>query len=525
MRKNLPVTDRERVVKPGEVVLSTTDPKGRITYVNDTFVQLSGFEPAELLGEPHNIVRHPDMPRVAFQMLWDTLKGGRSWIGLVKNRCKDGGFYWVDAFATPIHRNGTLHEYQSVRTAPKPASVRRATLAYGLLNRGVPAPLLTWRTPGVLTRVLLAGGLAFGTAGWLLHTRAGLPWAGLVEAGAAGFAVLAVLALVITWPLGRLLRHARQIHRDIVAQYVLTGRRDDLGELELAFSMVDHRLQAVVARIDDSAQHVSGMAGRTSEVVEDSTRSVAELNAQTGQVSSAMTEMAATVAEVARSTAGAVAAANDVNAAAGRSRAVMEGVHRAIEGLSTEVDRGAEIVQRLAESSTSIGQVLKVIEDIAQQTGLLALNATIEAAHAGEQGRGFAVVAGNVRTLSTQTRESAREIARIVTELQERAQEAAAVMLEGRTRAQATVQEALEARAAIDAIDSAVHRIRAMNDSIATAAEEQSVVAQEISRDLVTISARSEQLATGAGEVSRTSAGLYELSTGLTALVGQFQAD
>ncbi|MBK8005022.1 MAG: hypothetical protein IPK12_14130 [Gemmatimonadetes bacterium] len=261
--------------------------------------------------------------------------------------------------------------------------------------------------------------------------------------------------------------------------------------------MVDHRLQAVVARIDDSAQQVAGMAGRTSSVVQASTHSVSELNAQTGQVSSAMTEMAATVTEVARSTAGAVEAIGEVNAAAGKSRAVVEEVHRAIDGLATEVDRGAELVQRLAESSTSIGQVLKVIEDIAQQTGLLALNATIEAAHAGEQGRGFAVVAGNVRTLSTQTRESAREIARIVTDLQDRAREAAAVMIEGRARAQATVQEAMAAREALDGIDAAVHRIEAMNHAIATAAEEQSVVAQEISKDLVTISNRSAHISEG----------------------------
>ncbi|MBK8004753.1 MAG: hypothetical protein IPK12_12675 [Gemmatimonadetes bacterium] len=199
-------------------------------------------------------------------------------------------------------------------------------------------------------------------------------------------------------------------------------------------------------------------------------------------------------------------------------------MHRAIDGLATEVDRGAELVQRLAESSTSIGQVLKVIEDIAQQTGLLALNATIEAAHAGEQGRGFAVVAGNVRTLSTQTRESAREIARIVTELQDRAREAAAVMIEGRARAQATVQEAMAAREALDGIDAAVHRIEAMNHAIATAAEEQSVVAQEISKDLVTISNRSAHISEGSEEVARTSTGLAELSTGLTALVGQFRA-
>ncbi|MBP6671489.1 MAG: hypothetical protein KA180_18690, partial [Gemmatimonadales bacterium] len=248
-----------------------------------------------------------------------------------------------------------------------------------------------------------------------------------------------------------------------------------------------------------------------------------ELDAQTGQVATAMTEMAATVKEVAQSTTAAVSAAAAAESAAGQGRRVMHQVQEAIDGLASEVDRGAAIMQRLAESSASIGSVLKVIEDIAQQTGLLALNATIEAAHAGEHGRGFAVVAGNVRTLSTQTRDSAQEIARIVTDLQERAREAAAVMLESRRRAQATVAEAVEARNALDAIDTAVEQIQAMNAQIATAAEEQSAVANEISRDLVTINQRSTSVAEGAHEVSRTSENLAELSTGLSSLVAQFR--
>ncbi len=523
MRKNLPVTDVERVVRPDEVILSTTDAKGRITYVNEDFCAVSGFETEELLGEPHNVVRHPDMPTAAFAMLWSAIKSGQSWIGMVKNRCKDGGYYWVDAFVTPITRNGQLLEYQSVRFPASREGIRRAERLYRRLNAGWPAWLLLWRTPGLLSRLLGLAAIGLGVVGYLLH-QAGLAWGAFLMPALAGFGVLGAGAAVITWPVLRLARRARATHQDPVAQYTLTGRLDDLGQLELAFTMTEHRLQAIVARIEDSAGHVATMASRTSSVVTDSSRSVDHLNAQTSQVATAMTEMAATVKEVAQSTTAAVEAAATADSAAQQGRTVVHQVQTAIDELAREVDRGAEMVQRLAEASTSIGTVLKVIQDIAQQTNLLALNATIEAARAGDAGKGFAVVAGNVQTLSTQTRESAAQIARIVTELQSQASAAAAVMLEGRQRAQATVAEALEARAALDAIDEAVDRIQAMNHQIATAAEEQSAVANEISRDLVTINERSRTVAEGSQDVARTSDDLAALSSGLSSLVAQFRS-
>ncbi|WP_258923156.1 PAS domain-containing protein, partial [Klebsiella pneumoniae] len=103
--------------------LSTTSPQSHITYVNPDFIKISGFTEEELLGQPHNIVRHPDMPPAAFEHMWSTLKSGRSWMGLVKNRCKNGDHYWVSAYVTPIAKNGSIVEYQSVRTKPEPEQV------------------------------------------------------------------------------------------------------------------------------------------------------------------------------------------------------------------------------------------------------------------------------------------------------------------------------------------------------------------------------------------------------------------
>ena len=123
MRNNQPVTQNEVQLRDDTLIVSKTDLKGRITYVNKDFIEISGFTEAELIGEPHNIVRHPDMPEEAFKDLWDTLKAGRPWVGYVKNRCKNGDYYWVVANATPIWESGQITGYMSVRRKPSREAV------------------------------------------------------------------------------------------------------------------------------------------------------------------------------------------------------------------------------------------------------------------------------------------------------------------------------------------------------------------------------------------------------------------
>ncbi len=142
MRMNLPVTGRDVSISDTANILSTTDLDGDITYVNPDFIRVSGFEEHELLGQHHNIVRHPDMPAEAFGDLWSSVRGGRSWMGMVKNRCKNGDHYWVSAFVTPISRNGRVVEYQSVRTKPQPAQIAAAERLYAQLREKRPPAAL-----------------------------------------------------------------------------------------------------------------------------------------------------------------------------------------------------------------------------------------------------------------------------------------------------------------------------------------------------------------------------------------------
>ena len=136
MRSNMPVTNVEYVLKDTETVVSKTDLHGNITYVNQDFVNISGFSEDELLGAPQNIVRHPDMPVEAFADFWRTLKSGKAWTGLVKNRCKNGDHYWVEANAAPIVENGQVVGYASIRTKPSRDQVQAADSAYRAIKAG-----------------------------------------------------------------------------------------------------------------------------------------------------------------------------------------------------------------------------------------------------------------------------------------------------------------------------------------------------------------------------------------------------
>ena len=136
MRLNLPVTEHERTFPNEQRLISTTDLNSRITYCNDAFVAISGFTYDELVGQTHNLVRHPDMPAPVFALMWDTIKQGKPWMGVVKNRAKNGDFYWVSAYVTAVYENGRISGYESVRSVPSREQISRAERLYARLRSG-----------------------------------------------------------------------------------------------------------------------------------------------------------------------------------------------------------------------------------------------------------------------------------------------------------------------------------------------------------------------------------------------------
>ena len=415
MRNNQPITGNERTFPAQQRLISTTDLKGQITYCNDAFIEISGFSRDELIRAPHNLVRHPDVPPAVFAHMWETLKAGRPWMGIVKNRCKSGDHYWVNAYVVPVLDDGKVTGYESVRSKPTAEQVQRAQALYLRINGGKAAIPNRDRWLPVLQNWLpfiLVSQVGFLVGAWLDST-----W---------GFAAAAALSI----PLGllglawqsrgtkRLLQLAEQTTSDPLIAQMYTDNRGVEGRLELSILSQEARLKTCLTRLQDSAENLAKQAKQADVLAHNSSAGLQRQREETDQVATAVNEMAATTLEVANNVARTAIATQEANRLTQEGRTIASETRQAIQRLSLSVGETGEAVTRLAQDSNEIGGVVDVIKGIADQTNLLALNAAIEAARAGEMGRGFAVVADEVRSLAQRTAESTGQIHALIAKLQ-----------------------------------------------------------------------------------------------------------
>lgn len=522
MKINLPVSGCAIEFSANASILSTTDPKGAITYVNPDFINISGFSEAELLGVNHNIVRHPDMPPEAFAHLWQTLKAGRSWMGLVKNRCKNGDHYWVNAYVTPMQRNGEIVEYQSVRTLPSRKQTDAAEHLYAQLRNGKGTRNL--RAPRLPVGMRLA--LASAVLNLLGFTALGL--AGALSWGYATIAapllsvLLGGLLYVSLRPLDVLARKARNIADNPLSQWLYSGRRDQFGQIDFTLQMLDAETRAVVGRIADSARQLNKEADELVAAVDNNNCATLQQQGETAQVASAITQMASSVQEVARNAQLTASAASLADQETDRGRQLVEQTRQQIDSLANEVQQTSAVIHQLEQHGQEINRVLEVIQSIAEQTNLLALNAAIEAARAGEAGRGFAVVADEVRGLASRTRQSTEEIQGTIDTLRRSTGNAVVAMQRSHNKAEASVEQALFAARALDGITQRVGEISGMSVQIAAAVEEQSAVGDSIQCNLNGISQATQSNALASSQSRMTAAHVANLAERLQLLSAQF---
>ncbi|GIX54693.1 aerotaxis receptor [Sphaerotilus sulfidivorans] len=421
MRTNLPITQREYAFPAGQALVSTTDLQGRILYCNPAFIEVSGYIREELLGQPHNMIRHPDMPEEAFRDMWQTIESGQPWSGLVKNRRKNGDHYWVMANVTPLLDGDRPVGYMSVRTLPDRQQVSEAETLYARMreaaSRGGGGPRLQagrLAPQGVLARGLdrLQGdghwrtqalcllGVAGGWGGAQLMSL----WPGQLAATAAAALLAAgvsvgVAALIRRQnqePLKALLRFANRLAAGDLTGQLPTGQPGLSGRLARALNQLSVNLMAIVG---DTRAGVERLR-HTSHDLASGNRNLAE---RTESQASSLEQTSASMAEITETVRHSADTARDVADVARQAADVTARSTEAVKEVTVTVEA-------IADASRRIREITQVIDGIALQTNLLALNAAVEAARAGEQGRGFGVVAGEVRQLAQRTSVAAREI-------------------------------------------------------------------------------------------------------------------
>ena len=340
---------------------------------------------------------------------------------------------------------------------------------------------------------------------------------------ALGILIAVVITAMISQPLSRLVDVMTNLAEGDLDQELVTRRTDEMGVLMKTTNTMIHSLQELIGRLGNGITQLASASEQMSSVAQESTRVITEQKNETDQVATAMNEMTATVREVAQNAEEASSSAQECERLTREGGGLVRNNIKQTEELADEVEEATQTIVELKEDSDKIGTVLDVIAGIAEQTNLLALNAAIEAARAGDAGRGFAVVADEVRGLSKRTQESTEKIEALITKLQKKAQSTAEKMKLSSERADATKGPATQAREAFKSITEAVTQIQDMNQQIAAAVTQQSAVAEDISRNILSISESADQTATASEETLQSNQELSRLSVELQELAGQFK--
>ena len=517
MNKDRTVTQREQHFAPEVKLISATDLRGVITHCNDGFEAISGFSRDELIGQHHNIVRHPDMPKEVFAVMWQHLKAGRPWMGLVKNRCKNGDYYWVSAYVTPITEHGEVVGYESVRSHPQRVDVDRAQKQYARMNN----KRRQIQLPRYLKQLMIAVGLIIPALilAYSVSTLASTLW--LI---AALLAFAGIHNLQYKHDLQLISHELQGVFMHPLAANTYTNQHGLIGNILVGVMSLRAHLDTVLTRIVDASWQVTEQARLGLALTEIAREEMLNQSRQTGLVATAMNEMSLAINEISdnvQKTAGQAEHSSDL---AGQGVSIAQVMRTSIEELRDTVLDIGQAVQRLTEQTEAIARAAASIETISNQTNLLALNAAIEAARAGEHGRGFSVVADEVRLLASNTRDSAQNIGQIVKNLSAQAVTSVRVAEEGAADAETGLQRVVESESMLAGIVDAISKISAMSEQMATAVEEQAMVSQEVNRQVIEISALSERSLQRTEESAESIRTSQRVSEQLHELVNRFKS-
>ncbi|WP_299078607.1 methyl-accepting chemotaxis protein [uncultured Paraglaciecola sp.] len=509
-RRNQTIINEEINFQQGEELISTTDKRGVITYANPAFCRVAGFSIEELVGKNHNIVRHPDMPSEAFKDLWKNLSASLPWRGVVKNRCKDGRYYWVDAFVTPIFEKGSLVGYQSVRTRLNEQTKQNAIKGYQAIKAG--KSLSKWYESSKIKSIAywITSFAILGTALYIPYIMFLVPF----------LAFIIFKNELIDTP-----SYFKKLTSDYdsISRIIYSGNKPQ-SIADFHSKIAEGKIQTILGRILDSSKILSSGATNLSEAAKQAKQGAEKETAELHQVSTAVEEMVSTIDEVAKNTTFTSQKVNQAHTDCETATHAMQHTMDQVNVLAQEVAQSASSASELAEEAEKIGSIMHEIQGIADQTNLLALNAAIEAARAGEHGRGFSVVADEVRALSSRTHSATEQIQTSISEIQNTLLIWSKTMAQGKDSADNCVEKASEARDVVNKVYESVSDISDLAIQISTASEEQSMVSQEISRNITNISDASQNNLQQANTVEKETSEIQTRANALGSLGQAFNS-
>ena len=579
MRNNQPVTQREYALRKGSVLVSRTNAKGQIDYANDDFFAASGFAQEEILNQPHNIVRHPDMPVDAFRDLWETLKSGRPWSGMVKNRRKNGDHYWVRANVNP-HTNGG---YRSVRVAPSKAEVSAAEGLYArmrtdegitlhegrVFQKGVITKFKLWYEKLTIShRMLLLGGIASVAflvavslaylslndsreALFAIQTETLKPNVQMVDiqhvvadrystsetqlhvgivvlvAAVLGGLFSLVMGIMVFTRLKRGFASTQAIAKsiadgDLTCAIPVEGR-DEIGQLVAQITIMRNNLQELIGDLGTSLEKLSADSSELRNVATESAEVAVRQSESSASIAAAVEELSVSFDQVEEHANEAHKITQKTASKAFDAATMTEKIATEIQNIATSVQQTANEMRSLEKISNDISSIVQVISEVADQTNLLALNAAIEAARAGEQGRGFAVVADEVRKLAEKTNRSSKEISQMISNIQNAAHGVVLAMESGVERVNLGVTLSREAAESMIAIRSDQTSVTQVVDGIASGLSEQATATRDIAMRIEKISQGTEVLAGKARQTNDSAVHMEKMSTQLRQLAANFR--